>query len=237
MRIVKYLNTTKEEVEARKFNIWIGISLGNKRFTKEAIKQYIIWALEHTKEDVLVVIGDQLHAINLEILDEYPRLRAINTTLRKGDEKESETKEILSELSPEEAKLVKVVRFAHATTSKYNHYRLEVLRQEFKNNPNFHDWVISAVKENKKSASKNLAPEQLDKLAEYFLQEIPLYLNGAKYGGLPEHGGKTYLLQIYPGIGLIDSLLLGLQDGTLFPKLTAKLKITDKIALIEGYPE
>ncbi len=32
MRIIKYLGTSKEEVEAKKFNIWIGISLGNKYF-------------------------------------------------------------------------------------------------------------------------------------------------------------------------------------------------------------
>ena len=237
MRVTQYLNTTKEEVESRKFNIWIGISIGNKKFTKEAVRQYIEWGLDCTKEDILVVIGDKLHALNLEVIDGYSKLAAIRRALKIGKEKENEINEILAELPKEKAKLVKVVRFAHVTGSKYHEYRLEVLREELKNNPAFHDFVINAVKENKKIASKSISTEQLAKLTEYILQEIPVYLNGAKYGGLPEHGGKTYILQIYPGIGLIDTLMLGLQDGALFPKLTEKLRITDKMALIEAYPE
>jgi len=237
MKILTYLNTNKDEVESKKYNIWIGISLGNRFFTKENIKKYIEWALEHTKDDVLVVIGDSLQAINFEVLDGYPKIRALENALRKGDEKEKEIKAILSEFSRAKRDLVKIVRFRHVTASKYHDYRLEVLHNEFKANQNFHDYIIKILNENKKVSSKNLSNDQLDKLAEYILQEIPVYLNGAKYGGIPEHGGKTYLLQIYPGIGLIDSLLIALQDGTLFSELTKKLKITDKIAILEGYPE
>jgi len=237
MKIVTYLNTNKEEVKSKKFNIWIGISLGNKLFTKESIKKYIEWALKYTKEDVLVVIGDRLQAINFEVLDGYSKIRALKTALRDGDKKEKEIKEILLELSIDEAKKVKVVRFRHVTASKYHDYRLEILNIEFKTNSNFHNYIIKILNENKKVSSKNLSTDELDKLAQYILQEIPVYLNGAKYGGLPEHGGKTYLLQIYPGIGLVDTLIIGLQDGTLFPELTEKLKITHKIAILEGYPE
>ncbi|MBR9704328.1 hypothetical protein GOV12_02870 [Candidatus Pacearchaeota archaeon] len=34
--------STKEEVKSNKFNIYIGISLGNKWFTKDNIGEYII---------------------------------------------------------------------------------------------------------------------------------------------------------------------------------------------------
>ena len=66
MIIKNYLGTTKEEVDSKKFNICIGVSLGNKRFTKENIKKYIIWALDKTKEDILILIPDRIHAINVE---------------------------------------------------------------------------------------------------------------------------------------------------------------------------
>lgn len=236
MKIVEYLNTTKEEAESKKFNIWLGISLGNKQFSKESIKEYIAWALKYTKEDVLVVIPDRLYAINLEVMDGYSKLAAFRKALKKGDEKEIEIKDILLQLSEEDSKLIKVVRFRHVAASKYHDYRVELLFNEFRKNKKFHDYIIKIVKENKKVSSKNLSEEKLDQLAEYVLQEIPVYLNGAKYGGLPEHGGKTYLLQIYPGLSLIDSLLMNLQEGSVFPELKEKLKITGKIAIVEGYP-
>ncbi len=237
MKILTYLNTNKNEVESKKYNIWVGISLGNRFFTRENIKKYLEWALEYTKNDVLVVIGDRLQAINFEVLDKHTKIRALKNALKKGDEKEKEIREILSGFPREKRDLVKVVRFKHVTASKYHDYRLEVLHNEFKTNQKFHEYIIKILKENKKVLSKDLSNDQLDKLAEYILQEIPVYLNGAKYGGTPEHGGKTYLLQIYPGIGLIDSLLMALQEGVIFPELTKSLKITDKIAIIEGYPE
>jgi len=235
MIIEKYLNTSKEEVESKKYNIWIGISLGNKYFTKENIKQYILWALENTKEDVLIVIGDGLHAINLEVLDGYSRINSIKKAIRMGDKKEEEIKSIIQELPIEKSKLVKVVRFQHVTASKYHEYRLEVLLDEFKNNKIFHDFIIKIIKENKKVQENDLSEEKLDYLAKYILNELPLYINGAKYGGLPKHGGKTYLLQAYPGLGLIDKLLMSLQNGKQFPELIHKLKITHKIAILEAY--
>ncbi|MBT4174397.1 tRNA-dependent cyclodipeptide synthase, partial [archaeon] len=106
MIIKNYLNTTKEEVESKKYNVWIGISLGNKLFTSENIKEYILWALDNTKEDVLVVIGDGLHAINLEVLDGLQRIAAVRKAIRIGDKKQEEIDSILKELPNEKAKLV-----------------------------------------------------------------------------------------------------------------------------------
>ena len=237
IKIKQYLNTNEKEVESKKYNIWIGISLGNKYFNKENIKQYVLWALGNTKEDVLIVIADRIHAINLEVMDKYSKLGAFRRALRLGDEKEGEIKEIIKSLPEEKQKLIKVAKWKEVTTSKYHDYRVEVLFEEFRKNKEFHRYIIRIIKENSKISSKNLSNEKLDRLAEYVLYEIPVYLNGAKYGGLPEYGGKTYLLQIYPGLGLIDTLLIGLQEGKLFPKLTKKLKITDKIAILEGYVE
>jgi len=236
MKIKNYLNTTQKEVNSKKFSIWIGISLGNKFFTKENIREYILWALEKTKDDILVVIGDNLHSINLEILDGYNKVSALRKAIEIGDKKEKEINEIILELPPDKAKLIKIVRFAHVTSSKYHALRLEILRNEFKSNSNFNSMIIDTIKENKKVQEKQLSNTELDKLAEYIIQEIPVYLNGAKYGGRPEHGGKTYLLQIYPGIGLIDLILMKLQDGSFSQELTSKLRITDKIAIINGYP-
>jgi len=65
MRIVTYLNTTEEEIFAKKFNIVVGISLGNKDFKRELVRSYLLWAIENTKEKVLVLIPDKIHSVNL----------------------------------------------------------------------------------------------------------------------------------------------------------------------------
>ena len=67
MKIKKIFNTTKKEIESKKFNIFIGISLGNKWFTKENLQEYLNWALENTKEKVLILIADKIHIINYNV--------------------------------------------------------------------------------------------------------------------------------------------------------------------------
>lgn len=235
MIIKTYLNTSKEEVEAKKFNIWIGVSLRNKYFSKENIEKYLSWAIENTKESVLVVIADRIEAINIEVLDNYTKLRAFKVALRRGDEKEKEIEDIVSRFPEEKRKLIKVIRWREIANTKYHDYRIEVLFEEFRKHGEFYDKLIAMAKNHWYNGAHTLTTERLKKLAEYYLYEIPLFLNGAKYGGLPEKGGKTYLLQIYPGLGEFDDFLIDLQDGKSFPELTKKLKITNKFAMLSAF--
>jgi len=64
MRIAAYLNTTKEEVIGKRFNIVLGLSLGNRYFTTEHIRSYLLWAIEKTKNKVAIIIPDKIQAIN-----------------------------------------------------------------------------------------------------------------------------------------------------------------------------
>lgn len=235
MKIEKYIGTTSKEVESKKYNIWIGISLRNKYFTKENIEKYILWALNNTKEDILIIIADRIEAINIEVLDKYTKLRAFRTALRKGDAKEKEIKEIISKLSEEKQRAIKIIRWREVNNTKYHDYRIEVLFEEFKKMGEFYNELIKMTKNHWSGGRHTLTLEKLERLAEYYIYEIPLFLNGAKFGGLPEKGGKTYLLQIYPGLGEFDEFLMDLQEGKRFPELTKKLKITDKFAMVSAF--
>ena len=60
MKIKKYYNTTKEELEAKKYNIFVPICVGNKFFLDDVtptknISNYIDWALNHTKEKIIIL--------------------------------------------------------------------------------------------------------------------------------------------------------------------------------------
>lgn len=64
MQLRTVRGATKEEVFAKRFNICVGCSLGNKWFNSANVRELIRWALDHTREKVCV-IADSIHAINI----------------------------------------------------------------------------------------------------------------------------------------------------------------------------
>ncbi|GMU74254.1 MAG: hypothetical protein AMXMBFR44_4510 [Candidatus Campbellbacteria bacterium] len=234
MQVKTYLNTTKEEVEAKEHNIWIGISLGNKYFTKENIHAYILWALKHTKDDVLVAIIDDIYAINLEVFDKRSKDSSLRRARRKGDTKAVEVQEIVDGLSGRDKARVHIVRWIDLINSKYHSYRTKILYDEFESNKAFHDYILEIIREGRSDRLQELDEAGIEKLAEYVLKEIPVFINGAKYK--TKDGWKTYSLIPYPGLTKLDELFIGLQNKDLFSELAEKLKITDKIAILEAYP-
>jgi len=60
---------SEKKVKSKKFNIYLGISLHNKWFTKNNMKESILWGLKHTKKRFGLVIADTLQAINYENKD------------------------------------------------------------------------------------------------------------------------------------------------------------------------
>src|SRR5258708_39442537 len=94
--IKRYLGIQEQTLEKGR-NIWIAISLGNKDFTPQTVREYMLWAAEHTQSKVLILIPDSLHAINLELLDHKSREAALRKAHQMGDEWIGVVKEILNE--------------------------------------------------------------------------------------------------------------------------------------------
>ena len=110
MRITNCLNTTIEDVKAKKFNIFIGISLGNKYFVnKYNTREFISWALENSKHDVVVLIPDKIHLVNYEVRNGYSREKAYRAVLRKSEETERLIEEIIITLSEVEKNRVAIL--------------------------------------------------------------------------------------------------------------------------------
>ena len=229
MEIKKYLNTTKKEVESRKFNIFIGISLGNKYFSKRSIKKYILWALKNTKNDVLVLIADKIHAINYEILNNYESKRASSVAIRRGEEMYLSVQKIIRSLPKKKQNLVNICRWEEARKSQYYKDKIKIIHMEFKKKKKFHNLIIKIVRENLGKKAKGLNCKKLDKLALYVLDELPIILNGVEYRK------KIYTLHPYPGLSSLDNLFMELQMGNSFSQLTKKLEIKNRIAIVEGY--
>ncbi len=229
MRIGRYLNTDEREIHSKKFNIFIGISFGNRYFTKENIKKYILWSLENTKDDVLVLIADKIHTLNYEVINGYNPERALQVALRKGSEIEGTVKKIVRGLPQEKQHLIKICKWEDARKSKYYKDKVKIVLNEFKKNSRFHDFIIKIVQDNLGDKAKNLEKEKLGKLVLYVLDELPILLNGVDFEG------RIYDLHAYPGLSCLDNLLMGLQENKMFGVLAQKLELKHKIAVIEAY--
>lgn len=232
MRIETYLNTTREEVAARWHNVWIGISLGNRYFSKQNIAAYIRWALQHTREGVLVVVADAIHAINLEVFDGMAPEAALKKALRLGDAKFAEVQEVVRDLPEREQ--VAVVRWKDVLGSLVYRKNLDLVCREFKENPAFHDRIIGIVKRGRQDRAASLAKlssAQMDRLAEYVLNELPHFVDGVQGYGT----GLVYTCIPYPGLSDLDRLVVGLNRGTEFPALAQKLAVKNRVAILEAY--
>jgi len=228
MKIKTYLNTTPEDIEAKKFNIFIGISLGNKYFSREHIKSYLLWALENTKEKVAVLIPDKIHSVNYEVRSRYTKERALKTAVKEGEKVREIIKDILNDLSKQKRDSVEILKWEDIETTEHKE-RVLILNEEFNKNEQFKNSIIEIVKEN--IQSEKITHSDYEKLASYPLEELPMLVNGIGYKGI------SYELLPYPGISKIDYLAIGLQEAKIFPELSKRLKIRTKLKLIEAYIE
>lgn len=230
MRIASCLNTTIEDIKAKKFNIFLGISLGNKYFTeKENTREFISWALDNSKNDVVVLIPDKIHMVNYEVRSGYSQEKANRTVLRKSKEIKKLIEEIITTLSEAEKNRVAVLTWENIENDSDYQNRRNILRRAFKENPEFHKRVIEATKDSVNSNILNLDENDYEKLASYPLDELPVLIAGFQYND------RRYNLIPYPGTSKIDYLTIDLQNGTSFPEISKELNTQEKVAIVEAY--
>ena len=216
MKIENYFNASKDEIVDKKLNILLGVSLGNKYFTKENLKDYILWSVENTKEKIAILIPDKIHSINYEIKNKYSKQRASQVSYRKGQEIEKIIREIISEFPKNIQDKIFVVHWEDIEDLRYQIQKTQIL-EEFENNVEFKREVIDIVREN--TNGKALELHDLEKLALYVLNELPMLISGINYQG--NHFG----LLPYPGLSKIDYLVFDLQENRRFHDLAKKLNI------------
>ena len=61
------------------------------------------------------------------------------------------------------------------------------------------------------------------------LAELPLLVDGIEFENY------CFCLHPYPGLSTLDTLIIGLQEGTLFPELRCRLKVRGNVSIVEGY--
>jgi len=161
---------TLEEIKAKKFNIYLGISLGNKWFTKEHIKEYLIWALKYSKEKVGVLVADTLHSVNYEVrnnlLPEKARIKAI----KQGDKICKMIEELVKEFPKKEQEKIIIIRWDEIVNTKTNEKSKKIFDKKFKEDPKFKEEVLNIIREyTSHDKEKKFSDNEIEKLATYIL--------------------------------------------------------------------
>lgn len=221
-RIVKVRGGKKEDVLSKKHNIFIGISMGNKWFTKEHIKEYIEWALKNTKEKVLIWIADKIHAVNYEVKNNQSHENALKRALREGDKKMIIIKEMIQELSKKERERIDIARWGDLEVLNYHIKLKDFFHEKFSKDKKFKESVLDVVTS---TISLSFTNTQIEKLSEYVLNELPEILatftfKGVEYGCYP-----------YPINTNVAAFVEKIQDKEIFPEIAKELKFKNMVCV------
>ena len=230
MKIKRIIGATIEEIKDKKFNIWIGISLGNRYFTKSRIKAYILWALGYTKKDIVIVIADSLHIVNFEILKNYSKEIARERAEKVGKDIKNSVQRIVYSLSKEDQKRLRILNWKEATNFKTYKEAERIVFNLFKNDSEFRKRILQVVR---KQLGKH-APEdnkKIERLAEYVLKELPILILGV------ENKGKLYNLIPYPGLTELDILVEEINSKNIFPEIIENIEPKQKRVIVEAYAD
>lgn len=225
---LKIFNTTEDEIKSRKFNIFIGISIGIKPLDEEMAKDYIRWALENTKDDVVILIADDIAKYNYRIFSSYSEEKSLKRARREGDEHITLFKEVISNLGADNR--VRILRWKQIFDKKLS-LLTDELKKEFDANIDFQKEILKFVNDYTKRRGKALTKEKRKYLANYILYELPTIFNGIEYSG------NKYDLLFYPTFkksGMGD-FVMDIRNSKLFPKLREKLKLKKSMAIVECF--
>lgn len=224
MKIKKYFNATKEDIKARKYNIFIGISLGNKWFTKENLRECLNWALKHTKDKVLFLIGDKIQAINYNIRNNNPSEYNLRRALKNGGKMKKIIRNLISELPKEKQNKIEIVRWEkyEKLDGFYKKYTPRVYK-EFEKNKKFQKKVLKLVKLLIKD--RKFSNEEYLELSKYLLEEFVGSFSGVKYKS------TYYGIYIYPQESILHHFIEKIQKGEIFSELNKRLP-KEKVALV-----
>jgi tRNA-dependent cyclodipeptide synthase len=228
---IKLFGINEEELNSKSFNIFIGISLGNKFLSKELAEEYLRFALDKSKEKVAVLIADEIDAINWEIFREFSKEEALEKVKNKGEGLAEMFQNIIHKLDRETGKIlkVKVIKWSDIKTKNFQSAE-KFIAEEYKNNFEFKKRILYFVDEYAKIRKKSLPDKERDKLATYIIAELPTLIQGIEYDK------DLYQIVLYPTYvsSGMSEFVLDIQNG-IYPNLVVKLQINKPGKMIESY--
>lgn len=201
-----------QDIISRSFNIFIGVSVGNKHISTDLAREYLCWALQNTREDVLILIADKIDAINWEIYRGYDHDAAERKAVNKG----RQIKEMFCRAArqikhqrPDIWRNVCIATWPDVNRERRYRYLRERCQRLFDEDPLFKTRVINFVEAYAAVRRATVSAHEKIRLSEYILDELPTLIEGVTYRG------RWYDLILYPTLGSsgMSSFVLDIQRG------------------------
>ncbi len=218
---------SREDLEDKKYNIGVGISLGNKWFSVENILELIRWALPRTRESVVVYAADSIHAINLEVRKRIRYEKALALANQLGDELLGKLQiETSKAFSPEELGRIHFAKWDSIVDESYKAKR-QFLYEFYENNSDFREAVEAIARHAVSKEIRSFSETEIHRLGMYVLEEMPEQLARVAAHGI------VWDAFVYPYDGEIPRLNDRIQQGKEFPEIRERVMDTQPKVFLE----
>lgn len=229
---LKVFNSTLNEVKNKKFNIFIGISVGVKPLNEKIAKEYISWALNHTENKILILIADEIAKYNYQVFSSYNETKSLKRAYKDGEEHRLIFEKTIEKHFQKEKEKIEIISWETIVSAKYQESK-KIITAFFEENKEFQEKINYFLKKYTERRSKDLSEEKLKKLSHYILSELPTILSGI------DHENTHYNLLFYPTYihSGLSELCVNIFQKKEYPELNTCLKLKNKTILVEAYIE
>lgn len=224
MRLYTVRGGTREDVLAKKYNISIGISIGNKWFTPENVRDAVVWALQHTKNRICIFIADSIHGINVSVRKRLPIEKATALAVRQGHEILKKINLALECLSSDDLSRIDFCTWDEVETEAHI-FAKEFLFSFYQSDIAFHSVIVDLVKDYVSKEKRKFSARDIDAFSMYILEELPELMN------VTQLKGTIYGAYMYPYDTPLTQFVEKLQEGTVFPIVAQTILRKKKIFL------
>lgn len=227
---MRFFGANAEEIYRNRYNIFIGISISNKKLTPDMALNYLKWAIHNAKKNVSVVIADELNIINYRLLDKYSKTKSEKRAKVVGDYFENMFRKAMEKLPSKDKHKVVIYRWNEIKRSD-NYLKLRnFVEEKFREDSEFKSTVLYFIKKYIRKKGRSVSDDKLDKLATYILGELPTLIQGIKINDI------HYNLCLYPTYSAsgMSQFIMDIHNKD---DIGQKLKnlITEKAVLVEAW--
>jgi len=231
-RKMRIFGATSQQISKKKYNIFIGVSISNKKLDEKMAYDYLKWSVKNTKEKVAVIIADELDIVNYEIFSSYSSGKSRKRAEKEGEDFKKIFERATNRLLNKDKSKVKIYRWSDVKKSEHYQEIYKHLLKSYQEIPEFKSAVLFFVKKyvRKRGKLKILeSQEKLDKLAMYILGELPTLLQGIYLNEI------HYNLCIYPTYFAsgMSQFVTDIWDGELNISKELVKKLKGKAVLVE----
>jgi len=213
MELYKTRGCNKNDIELKKYNLGVAISLGNKWFTSENIIELITWALPHTREYVVVYVADSIHGINLSVRNKLSDKHAEEVAIRYGEDLMQKIKEkVKVTFNKEEQSKIVYAKWNDIADAKYKE-KVKYLYTLYNSNSEFRNYIENFIKEWISKEKRAFTENQINTFGKYIIEEIPELMIQVPASGI------MFEAYIYPHESKLTQFVEKLQNGEIFPEI------------------